>query len=59
VYTVIVARTDIIHLALYYYDRYKNAQILLQNGVGDSTVTPLAGRVLARNINASLLSVST
>jgi hypothetical protein len=32
--------------------------ILLQTGIGDSTVTAIAGRILAANLNASLLSPS-
>lgn len=32
--------------------------ILLQTGVGDSTVTSIAGRILGANLNASLLSPS-
>jgi len=32
--------------------------ILIQTGVGDSTITAIAGRILAANLNASILSPS-
>lgn len=38
-------------------NRYRDLEVLIQNGVGDSVVTPLAGRIMARNINSTLLEV--
>lgn len=37
---------------------YNKKNILLQVGLGDSTVTPIAGRILGANVNASLLDPS-
>ena len=37
---------------------YAVPSILLQTGIGDSTVTDIAGRILAANLNASLLTPS-
>lgn len=38
--------------------RYDNAQILAQNGDGDSTIAAIAGRILAANINATVVQAS-
>jgi hypothetical protein len=42
-----------IHLSI----RFNKLQILVQNGLGDATVTPISGRILAANLNASIITV--